>query len=670
MKKLCLTISLIVLSNNVFGAFSPAPVVSNITRLTHPAFQIIHVPVGSTRGHDPWNSDNTKIMLFETTLSVYGNPNYNWIQGRRWVWANVQDLITACNSNSCMDNPTQDQLDQWLTDYLAVTTAFPNPNPSPEDNIRWSEISGEEDILYYLLKQGSETRLRVMDTSIDPPSRDANYLVIDSSDAWYYGGYLIGFDVNNKLMVINELDFANAVDEWYNVTITDYTIEDWDKGTKQTGRPETLCPNMSDAEWGYNLWSNHGHSFITPNRLYRLKNYGATNEPFIGVNVKGLCSGGKFDDAWHNDPNADSVAHISATYSNEWWVGGKGRFQQRSVPTVEGKDITHIAYDNAAGTFKHTQIIADGDPGGTTATWWNDGGDSNENSDALPYVNLRDDGGAIMWTSTGGKFSVDDKNTYSGSGSWSWDDEFGNVGLYYATLTASSATSLTITAPDGDTTTQSGNFTIVYTLADVDDVVTVDLYYEADSCTKSGGILVPKVGGENCSSLAEGEGATCAFDTGSITPGTYYIYGITSTGEDNSCSNGTLIINADANNPPTVTVNQPDGVGDSVTEGDGYLIDYDMADGDSVATLDCYWDEDNVGFNGTAIAGCQNQPEGVGATCTWDTTGMGAGDYYVHCNADDGTNPEVKDYSPGQLTISAVASSGASMNADFNGDFQ
>jgi len=109
------------------------------------------------------------------------------------------------------------------------------------------------------------------------------------------------------------------------------------------------------------------------------------------------------------------------------------------------------------------------------------------------------------------------------------------------------------------------------------------------------------------------------------------------------------------NNPPSITVTQPDGVGDSVTVGASYNITYDLSDTEDAATVDFYYDTDAVGLNGTAIAGCQNQIEGAGATCAWDTTGMTPGAYYIYGIADDTVNATTNDYSPGQITINAPA---------------
>ena len=65
-----------------------------------------------------------------------------------------------------------------------------------------------------------------------------------------------------------------------------------------------------------------------------------------------------------------------------------------------------------------------------------------------------------------------------------------------------------------------------------------------------------------------------------VAAGDYFIYGITDDGVAapvSTYSSGTVTVNA-ANTVPTLTVNQPDGVGDSVTEGATFNINYDLAD--------------------------------------------------------------------------------------------
>jgi len=109
-----------------------------------------------------------------------------------------------------------------------------------------------------------------------------------------------------------------------------------------------------------------------------------------------------------------------------------------------------------------------------------------------------------------------------------------------------------------------------------------------------------------------------------------------------------------SNSPPTLTVDEPDGTGDTVTVGDSYNIQYDLADSDDVVTAAFYYDTDNSGLDGTAISGaCASGAEGTDVTCSWDTTGVTPGSYYVYGITNDGTNPDVTDYSLGEITINA-----------------
>jgi hypothetical protein len=112
---------------------------------------------------------------------------------------------------------------------------------------------------------------------------------------------------------------------------------------------------------------------------------------------------------------------------------------------------------------------------------------------------------------------------------------------------------------------------------------------------------------------------------------------------------------AAANAAPTLSVSQPDGTGDTVTQGASYSITYSLADTDNVVTAAFYYDTDNTGLNGTAITGaCATAAEGTGVTCSWNTTGVPAGSYYVYGLTSDGVNPQVSAYSPGMITINAT----------------
>ncbi|HBB44091.1 MAG TPA: hypothetical protein DCZ83_01735 [Candidatus Yonathbacteria bacterium] len=114
-----------------------------------------------------------------------------------------------------------------------------------------------------------------------------------------------------------------------------------------------------------------------------------------------------------------------------------------------------------------------------------------------------------------------------------------------------------------------------------------------------------------------------------------------------------------SNTAPTLSISEPNGSGDTVTVGDSYNITYSLADAEQTVTADFYYDTNNSGLDGTLITGCQNQTEGVGATCSWNTTGVTPGSYYVYGrDVTDGIAPEVSAYSSGTITINAPPASG------------
>lgn len=105
------------------------------------------------------------------------------------------------------------------------------------------------------------------------------------------------------------------------------------------------------------------------------------------------------------------------------------------------------------------------------------------------------------------------------------------------------------------------------------------------------------------------------------------------------------------NSAPTLDISTPPVEGATVTAGDPYNITYALTDSDDTVTAAFYYDTDTDMTGGTASTGCGSAPETGGGTCSWDTSGVTAGNYWVYGVTSDGVNPEVKDLSPGQITI-------------------
>ena len=221
---------------------------------------------------------------------------------------------------------------------------------------------------------------------------------------------------------------------------------------------------------------------------------------------------------------------------------------------------------------------------------------------------------------------------------------------------ANSPPTLSISQPDGvgDSITQGDLYAVTYSLADTDNTVTAAFYYDTDSSGLDGTAISGA-----CATAAEGSNVTCSWNTTGVTPGSYFIYGITTDGVNSQVSaysTGTITINAPANSPPTLSISQPDGVGDGVTQGDSFNVTYTLADTDNIVTAAFSYDANSSGLDGTAISGaCATAAEGSNVTCSWNTTGVTPGSYYVYGITSDGVNPQVSAYSGGTITINAPA---------------
>jgi len=227
-----------------------------------------------------------------------------------------------------------------------------------------------------------------------------------------------------------------------------------------------------------------------------------------------------------------------------------------------------------------------------------------------------------------------------------------DAGVSMGTITPNAAPTLAVSQPAaGNTNVATGSsYNVTYTLADTDNVVTAAFYYDTNS-DGVGGVAMTGA----CASVAEGTGVTCSFNTSVLSTGVpYYVYGVASDGVNGAVtavSAGTLTVNA----APTLSVTAPDGTGDTIAQNDSYNITYSLADTDNIVTAAFYYDTNNTGLDGIAISGaCATAAEGTGASCTWDTTGVTPGSYYVYGITNDGVNSAVSAYSSGTMTINAL----------------
>ncbi|MBI5055578.1 MAG: alkaline phosphatase [Nitrospirae bacterium] len=215
---------------------------------------------------------------------------------------------------------------------------------------------------------------------------------------------------------------------------------------------------------------------------------------------------------------------------------------------------------------------------------------------------------------------------------------------------------LSISEPNSsnDTVVAGDTYNITYVLTDpnIDDTVTAAFYFDTDNTGYDGN---PVSGA--CASAPEGTNVTCPWNTTGMTPGAYYVYGITgdSGGTVKAYSPGQVTIVA-TNSLPAISVLQPDGIDDAIRPGDPYNIVYTLSDIDETVTARFYYDVDTDDTNGigTLINECSAAPEGTGVTCTWiNTAGLTPGIYYIYGRVQDRTGAIVHVYS-GPITTEVV----------------
>ncbi len=98
-------------------------------------------------------------------------------------------------------------------------------------------------------------------------------------------------------------------------------------------------------------------------------------------------------------------------------------------------------------------------------------------------------------------------------------------------------------------------YPITYDLEDPDDTVTAAFYYDTDSSGLDG----TAIDGE-CAAAPEGTGMSCYWDTTDMSPGTYYVYGVTNDGTNHEIitySSNTIKAKSSLLDPATLTIQPP-----------------------------------------------------------------------------------------------------------------
>ncbi|MDY6793291.1 MAG: Ig-like domain-containing protein [Thermodesulfobacteriota bacterium] len=103
--------------------------------------------------------------------------------------------------------------------------------------------------------------------------------------------------------------------------------------------------------------------------------------------------------------------------------------------------------------------------------------------------------------------------------------------------------------------------------------------------------------------------------------------------------------------PPTISIIEPDGVGDVAHT--AFTVRWNDADPDTNASIALYYDTNSSGADGTLIVGglSENPDSAADDSYVWNTGGLPDASYYIYAVIDDGVHDPVVNYSSGVVTI-------------------
>lgn len=242
-------------------------------------------------------------------------------------------------------------------------------------------------------------------------------------------------------------------------------------------------------------------------------------------------------------------------------------------------------------------------------------------------------------------------------------DDYGNyhsvASKYNVTITHNVPPKLIIlNPPDGDEIYAHTSITIRWADSDPDDNAVINISYDNDNNSANGnmGRLVTERSEDK-----DGDNDKFKWKTSAVPEGEYYIvFEITDGHRDNIIiySDGKVLVNhGPPNDPPEITILEPDGVDDiAVTT---YLITWLDSDEDDDAEITLYYDDDDADFDGIEIIDGimedddSKAPDGTEINMyVWNFTMMVSdGDYYIYGKIEDDLNPPYFNYSSGPITI-------------------
>jgi hypothetical protein len=219
---------------------------------------------------------------------------------------------------------------------------------------------------------------------------------------------------------------------------------------------------------------------------------------------------------------------------------------------------------------------------------------------------------------------------------------------------ANAAPALTFTKPNSPLTVYIGQTLQVGWLAsDYDNSTVTTIYYDRDGLRGSGDETQLTQVQKGANDYSE---SSFAWNTSSLTPGTYHLLGTVSDGVNAPvtvyCSHLVTV----ASSTPTITLVEPFGP-KSVMPAENLVINWTQYAPLAPSTVTLFYDTNTAYSDGivNTITTVTKQPSDTGGSYVWNVPAVKSGQYYLGAVLSDGTHPATVAYAEGVLSIGGPA---------------
>ena len=505
-------------------------------------------------------------------------------------------LVDSVNTTDCLRVAVW--YDQWTPGDTTGTYIHIATIDSGVDDVYYTQLNTANDQLSTTVlatTQGANTFTAALNLHAITKGTDGNLYMAasETSDRWIVRCTEYG----------EASPYCTNAGDWTEITNPYDLADDWPLLLPLAGGSiMTIRMDLSGNDYDYNIWN--GSVWSGWNTIDTTSGENGTYDGHFGATVDKTTNDIYFVYVTDNGTLGTDDDIRTAIYSGGAW----DTTNPADVLTNDSKGITNAKIALDQNTDDVYVVYSARTTPGTAATanvYWKkstDGmaswGDENQLNDTADNIY------------GGGNVNImSDERIYATWKRVSLDD------LYGDTVADPPAPTLSISQPSGDDTVTAGqSFDITYILADSDDEVTAAFYYDAD-IDMSGGTAITS---DSCASAPKTE-VTCAWDTTDVTPGDYYVYGITDDGVNDpvsAISPGVITINAAA--AVSIVLLAPPG---EVSY--GYVLLNTEKEGDVAETIQ------NTGDLAAVINIKTSDGVGTGATWIADTVNS-TQDHYIH----------------------------------------